>query len=64
MLIGNKIDMEDKRVVTTEEGEQFAKENGLAFLETSAKSSINVEEVRTRTRACETDLIFVLFRRF
>ncbi|GFQ07035.1 RAS-related protein rabb1c [Phtheirospermum japonicum] len=40
MLIGNKCDVfAHKREVSTEEGEQFAKENGLAFLETSCKNS-------------------------
>jgi hypothetical protein len=32
--------------VSTEEGEQFAKEHGLIFLETSARTAHNVEEVR------------------
>ena len=32
--------------MTTEEGEQFAKEHGLVFLETSAKTAHNVEEVK------------------
>lgn len=35
-----------RRAVTTEEGEQFAKEHGLIFLETSARTAHNVEEVR------------------
>jgi len=43
-LIGNKSDLEHKRAVSTEEGSQFAKENGLIFLETSAKTAENVEE--------------------
>lgn len=38
--------MQHRRAVTTEEGEQFAKEHGLVFLETSAKTAHNVEEVR------------------
>jgi len=38
-----------RRAVTTEEGEQFAKEHGLVFLETSAKTAHNVEEARSRT---------------
>jgi hypothetical protein len=38
-LIGNKSDLEHRRAVTYEEGEQFAKENGLIFLETSAKTA-------------------------
>ena len=38
-LIGSKNDLEDKRQVTYEKGEAFAKENGLIFLETSAKTA-------------------------
>lgn len=44
ILVGNKCDLESKRVVSTEEGEQFAKQHGLMFIETSAKTSNNVEE--------------------
>lgn len=45
MLIGNKCDLAHKRAVSKEEGEQFAKENGLLFLEASARTAQNVEEV-------------------
>ena len=45
MLIGNKSDLEHRRAVSTKEGEAFAEENGLVFLETSAKSATNVETV-------------------
>ena len=45
MLIKQLI-LQHRRAVTTEEGEQFAKEHGLVFLETSAKTAHNVEEVR------------------
>merc|ERR1711998_306148 len=38
MLIGNKADLDSRRQVSSEEGERFAKENGLIFLETSAKT--------------------------
>ena len=44
-LIGNKIDLEDKREVTFEEGENFAKENNLLFFETSAKNGNNINEI-------------------
>ena len=44
ILIGNKKDLEEKRQVSYEEGEAFAKENDLMFLETSAKTSYNVVE--------------------
>ncbi|KAI8077819.1 ras family-domain-containing protein [Halteromyces radiatus] len=44
ILIGNKCDMEDKRVVTKEQGEALANELGIQFMETSAKANIGVEE--------------------
>lgn len=45
MLIGNKCDLAHRRAVSTEEGEQFAREHGLIFMEASAKTAQNVEEV-------------------
>eukprot|EP01083_Nonionella_stella_P057384 150657_1 len=44
MLIGNKSDLDRQRQVRSEEGRAFAEENGLIFLETSAKTSNNVED--------------------
>ncbi|XP_041006807.1 ras-related protein RHN1-like isoform X1 [Juglans microcarpa x Juglans regia] len=44
-LVANKADLEEKRKVAVEEGEQYANENGLVFLETSAKSAQNVNEL-------------------
>jgi Ras-related protein Rab-2A len=52
MLIGNKCDLAHRRAVSTEEGEQFAKENGLVFMETSAKTALNVEDVRAILCIC------------
>ena len=49
MLIGNKADLDSRRQVSTEEGERFAKENGLIFLETSAKTNFNVEQAFLQT---------------
>ncbi|CAN0085490.1 unnamed protein product [Pylaiella littoralis] len=51
MLIGNKSDLSSRRAVTTKEGEQFAEENGLIFLETSAKMATNVETAFIKTAA-------------
>merc|ERR1711981_408387 len=44
MLIGNKSDLEARRDVKREEGEAFAREHGLIFMETSAKTADNVED--------------------
>jgi Ras-related protein Rab-8A len=44
MILGNKCDMNDRRQVSKERGEQLAIEYGIKFMETSAKASINVEE--------------------
>ena len=45
-LIGNKADLEDKREITKESGEKFAKEHNLTFFtETSAKTGFNVQNV-------------------
>uniref|UniRef100_A0AAV2KH28 small monomeric GTPase n=1 Tax=Knipowitschia caucasica TaxID=637954 RepID=A0AAV2KH28_KNICA len=43
MLLGNKADLAAERVVKTEEGEKLAKEYGVPFMETSAKTGVNVE---------------------
>jgi len=45
VLVGNKIDLQEDREVTFLEASRFAQENDLLFLETSAKSGENVEEV-------------------
>lgn len=37
LLVGNKIDLESERQVTTQEGQAYAKKEGLNFLEISAK---------------------------
>ena len=51
MLVGNKIDLEQRRVVSTEEGQKFAQDHGLLFIETSAKTGHNVEEAFVGTAA-------------
>ncbi|RUS13715.1 hypothetical protein BC937DRAFT_94884 [Endogone sp. FLAS-F59071] len=43
MLVGNKSDLRHLRAVPTEEAKQFAAENGLSFIETSALDASNVE---------------------
>ncbi|XP_033894377.1 ras-related protein Rab-37-like isoform X2 [Acipenser ruthenus] len=43
MLLGNKSDMSSERVIKREEGEKLAREYGVPFMETSAKTGVNVE---------------------
>ncbi|KAI9224924.1 ras family-domain-containing protein [Blastocladiella britannica] len=43
MLVGNKSDLRHLRAVPTDEAKQFAADNGLSFIETSALDSTNVE---------------------
>ncbi|KAJ5075349.1 ras-related protein rab-5c [Anaeramoeba ignava] len=44
-FVGNKLDLSEKRRVTKEEAEEYAKQNGFLFYETSAKTGENVEKV-------------------
>ena len=53
-LIGNKSDLEDKREIPFEQGQQFAEENNLTFYETSALNGNNIEEIFVQSA---TDLV-------
>lgn len=44
IIVGNKCDLEDKRKITKQEGEDFAKSKNVQFLEVSALKTINVKE--------------------
>lgn len=48
VLVGNKTDLNDKREVTTQQGEEEAKRQGLRFVETSAKLGHNVQNLFKR----------------
>jgi Ras-related protein Rab-6A len=48
VLVGNKTDLNDKREVTTQQGEEEAKKNNLMFVETSAKLGHNVKNLFKR----------------
>jgi small GTP-binding protein len=45
ILVGNKCDLQDQRVITTDQGEDLARNFGSAFLEASAKTRINVDQI-------------------
>jgi len=44
-LAGNKADLTTQRIVEYEEASAYAEENGLLFLETSAKTALNVNDI-------------------
>jgi Ras-related protein Rab-1A len=44
VLIGNKCDLEEKRVISINQGKEFADTYGLKYIETSAKKNLNVTE--------------------
>jgi len=45
ILVGNKDDMPDRKVVLTEDAQRFASQMGIQLFETSAKDNKNVEEM-------------------
>ena len=45
ILIGNKNDLNDKREVQYEEGAEFARKRNMIFLETSAKTGNNINDI-------------------
>ncbi len=45
ILVGNKCDLEDERVVSKDQGQHLAKQFNCAFMEASAKLKINVPEI-------------------
>ena len=57
ILVGNKCDLEGRRVVSTEEGQKFADDNQLLFFETSAKDGNNIQEIFTESATYLVDKI-------
>lgn len=51
MLVGNKTDLAEKRQVSTEDGENKAKELNVMFIETSAKAGHNVKQLFRKVAA-------------
>ena len=43
MLIGNKVDMSDQKVITTDMGQDYARQNGWGFAEVSAKTNVGID---------------------
>ena len=45
IVLGNKLDLNDKRVISKEEGEETAKKYNIFFYEVSAENGENIESV-------------------
>ena len=56
-LIGNKCDLEGKRVISYDDGKRLAEENNLLFFETSAKNGTNIHECFTESATVLVDKI-------
>lgn len=48
MLVGNKVDLEDRRVISTSTAKDYAEGLGIGFIETSAKTGTDVEKAFER----------------
>ena len=44
IIVGNKMDLEEKRIVNKEEASEYAKKENVEFIETSSKTGENVEK--------------------
>lgn len=70
VLVGNKCDLEDERVVGKDQGVNLARQFSCAFMETSAKAKINVNDVSIRTeylavigelaRVCQAEPVHIM----
>jgi len=47
VLVGNKCDLGDQRVISTDQGQELARKWSCTFMESSAKNRINVENIFT-----------------
>lgn len=45
VVVGNKIDLKEQRAVSTDEGKEFAKNNGFIFAEVSAKTGDGIKDL-------------------
>lgn len=47
ILVGNKVDLEHRREVSQQEAEHLAQSWGITYIETSAKTSVNIDKAYT-----------------
>lgn len=58
VLVGNKCDLEDERVVGKELGKSLANQFNCAFMETSAKAKISVNDVSGQDKISKKKVFF------
>ena len=58
ILVGNKIDLEEKRVVTREEAEKYAEDNNINYLEVSAKTGEGILDLFNEVTKGTMDKVF------
>jgi Ras-related protein Ral-A len=58
ILVGNKIDLAERRKVTLEEAEQKARSWSIRYIETSAKTKHNVDKVKTKPNENKITVFF------
>lgn len=64
IVAGNKCDLKEARVVTAQQGLEYARKRGCGFMETSAREMVNIEETFAR-RFCSIYIFFAVpFRWF
>lgn len=56
VLVGNKCDLEEERVVGKDLGKSLASQFNCAFMETSAKAKINVNDVSIEQYICQSTI--------
>jgi GTPase SAR1 family protein len=49
ILVGNKCDLDHKRQVSFDQGKELARQYNIKFLETSAKETVNIDELFVST---------------
>ena len=58
VIVANKIDLINKRVVTREEAEKYAEKNNISYFEVSAKTGVGVHEMFNNITKGTIDKIF------
>ena len=58
ILVGNKIDLEEKRVVTREEAEKYAEDNNINYIEVSAKTGEGILDLFNEVTKGTMDKVF------